>query len=112
MIPQVYLVLAFAILAETAGTTASQASQQFTRLWPSVLAFVAYGISFYFLAQALRVMPVGVVYAIWSGLGIVFIAAIGYLVFGQKLDLPAILGTAMILAGIVVIQLFSRAGAH
>jgi small multidrug resistance pump len=112
MIPKVYLILALAILAETAGTTALQASQQFTRLWPSVVVVIAYGISFYLLAQALRVMPVGVVYAIWSGLGIVFIAAIGYVVFGQKLDMPAILGTGMILAGIVVIQLFSRAGAH
>ncbi|SFO21783.1 small multidrug resistance pump [Roseovarius lutimaris] len=112
MIPKVYLILALAILAETAGTTALQASQQFTRLWPSVVVVIAYGISFYLLAQALRVMPVGVVYAIWSGLGIVFIAAIGYVVFGQKLDLPAILGTGMILVGIVVIQLFSRAGAH
>jgi len=112
MIPKVYLILALAILAETAGTTALQASQQFTRLWPSVIVVIAYGVSFYLLAQALRVMPVGVVYAIWSGLGIVFIAAIGYVVFGQKLDLPAILGTGMILVGIVVIQLFSRAGAH
>ncbi len=112
MIPKIYLILALAILAETAGTTALQASQQFTRLWPSVIVVIAYGISFYFLAQALRVMPVGVVYAIWSGLGIVLIAAIGYVVFGQKLDTPAILGTGMILAGIVVIQLFSRAGAH
>jgi len=112
MIPKVYLILALAILAETAGTTALQASQQFTRLWPSVVVVIAYCISFYLLAQALRVMPVGVVYAIWSGLGIVFIAAIGYVVFGQKLDLPAILGTGMILVGIVVIQLFSRSGAH
>ena len=112
MIPKVYLILALAILAETAGTTALQASQQFTRLWPSVVVVIAYGISFYLLAQALRVMPVGVVYAIWSGLGIVFIAVIGYVVFAQKLDMPAILGTGMILAGIVVIQLFSRAGAH
>jgi small multidrug resistance pump len=109
---QVYLFLALAILAETAGTTALQASQQFTRLWPSVIVVVAYAISFYLLAQTLRYMPVGVVYAIWSGLGIVFIAAIGYVVFGQKLDLPAVIGTAMILAGIVVIQLFSKVSPH
>ncbi|MET4128161.1 SMR family transporter [Roseovarius sp. MBR-6] len=109
---QVYLFLALAILAETAGTTALQASQQFTRLWPSVIVVVAYAISFYLLAQTLRYMPVGVVYAIWSGLGIVFIAAIGYVIFGQKLDLPAVIGTAMILAGIVVIQLFSKVSPH
>ena len=80
-----------------------QASQQFTRLWPSVIVVVAYGISFYLLALTLKYMPVGVVYAIWAGLGIVFIAAIGYVVFGQKLDAPAVIGTAMIIAGIVVI---------
>jgi small multidrug resistance pump len=112
MIPQVYLILFLAILAETAGTTALQASQQFTRLWPSVLVVIAYGVSFFLLAQTLKVMPVGVVYAVWSGLGIVFIACIGYVIFGQKLDLPAIIGTGMILAGIVVIQLFSRTAPH
>ncbi|WP_338066327.1 SMR family transporter [Roseovarius nitratireducens] len=109
---QVYIFLALAILAETAGTTALQASQQFTRLWPSVLVVVAYAISFYLLALTLKYMPVGVVYAIWSGLGIVFIAAIGYVIFGQKLDAPAMIGTAMILAGIVVIQLFSKVAPH
>jgi small multidrug resistance pump len=112
MIPTVYLILFLAILAETAGTTALQASQQFTRPLPSVVVVIAYGISFYLLALTLRTMPVGVVYAIWSGLGIVFIAAIGYVVFGQKLDPPAILGTGLILAGIVVIQLFSRTAPH
>jgi small multidrug resistance pump len=112
MIPTVYVILFLAILAETAGTTALQASQQFTRPLPSVIVVIAYGISFYLLALTLRSMPVGVVYAIWSGLGIVFIAAIGYVIFGQKLDLPAILGTGLILAGIVVIQLFSRSAPH
>jgi len=112
MIPTVYVILFLAILAETAGTTALQASQQFTRPLPSVIVVVAYGLSFYLLALTLRTMPVGVVYAIWSGLGIVFIAAIGYIVFGQKLDLPAVLGTGLILAGIVVIQVFSRTAPH
>lgn len=112
MIPHVYLILILAVMAETAGTSALQASQQFTRFWPSVLVVVAYGLSFFLLSHTLRVMPVGVVYAIWSGLGIVFIAAIGYVVFGQRLDLPAVLGMAMILAGIVIIQLFSRTTPH
>lgn len=107
-----YVYLFFAILAETIGTTALQASQQFTRLWPSVGVVVAYGLSFYLLALSLKVMPVGIVYAIWSGLGIVFIAIIGYLVFGQKLDTPALLGLAMIIGGIVVIQLFSATTTH
>ena len=110
--PLHYIFLIFAIIAETIGTTALQASHQFTRFWPSVLVVIAYGLSFYLLAQTLRVMPVGVVYAMWSGLGIVMIAAIGYLVFGQRLDLPAVIGIGMILCGILVIHLFSRTSPH
>lgn len=110
--PTAYIYLFIAILAETIGTTALQASQQFTRLLPSLLVVVAYAISFYLLAMALRSIPVGIAYAVWSGLGIVFIAAIGFLVFGQKLDLPAVLGMGMILAGILVIHLFSRVAPH
>ena len=110
--PAHYLFLVIAIAAETIGTTALQASQQFTRLWPSVLVVVAYGASFYFMSFALRVMPVGVVYAIWSGLGIVLIALLGRVVFGQKLDLPALLGLALIIAGILVIHIFSRTAGH
>lgn len=105
--PASYIYLVSAILAETIGTTALQASQQFTRLAPSLIVVAGYGISFYLLALALREIPVGIAYAIWSGLGIVFIAAIGYLAFGQRLDLPALLGIAMILGGILVIHLFS-----
>ena len=110
--PLHYIFLIFAIIAETIGTTALRASHQFTRFWPSVLVVIAYGLSFYLLAQTLRVMPVGVVYAMWSGLGIVMIAAIGYLVFGQRLDLPAVIGIGMILCGILVIHLFSRTSPH
>lgn len=110
--PLHYVYLILAVAAETVGTTALQASQQFSRLLPSALVVVAYGISFYLLAQVLRVMPVGIVYAIWSGLGIVFIAAIGFVVFGQKLDLPAVLGLGLIIAGIVVINLFSGSTGH
>ena len=107
-----YLYLAIAVAFETIGTSAMQASQQFTRLWPSVLVIVGYAISFYFMALTLRYMPVGIVYALWSGLGIILLALIGYAVFGQKLDLPAIAGLGLIIAGIVVIQLFSNATAH
>ena len=107
-----YLYLAIAVAFETIGTSAMQASQQFTRLWPSVLVIVGYAISFYFMALTLRYMPVGIVYALWSGLGIILIALIGYAVFGQKLDLPAIAGLGLIIAGIGVIQLFSNATAH
>jgi small multidrug resistance pump len=109
--PPHYIYLFAAIIAETIGTTALQASQQFTRLWPSVLVVVAYAISFYLLSMTLRVMPVGIVYAIWSGLGIVLIAAIGFVVFHQRLDLPALLGLAMIIGGILIIHLFSATDA-
>lgn len=107
-----YLMLILAVLAETIGTTALQASAQFTRLGPSVLVVIAYGASFYLLAMTLKFFPVGVVYAMWSGLGIVFIAIIGFLVFAQRLDLPAILGLALIIAGIAVINLFSDTTMH
>lgn len=110
--PAAYVYLFFAILAETVGTSALQASQQFTRLAPSLLVVGAYGVSFYLLSLALKAIPVGVAYAIWSGLGIVFIAAIGRLVFGQKLDWPAVLGMGLILAGILVIHLFSKTAPH
>ena len=105
-----YLILALAVLAETVGTSALQASQQFTKLVPSVVVVIAYGLAFYLLGIALKFFPVGIAYAIWSGLGICFIAIIGWVVFGQKLDLAAILGIGMILAGILVINLFSHSG--
>ncbi len=107
-----WLYLGAAILFETIGTTALHASQQFSRFWPSVLVVVAYGISFYLLAIVLRYIPVGVAYAIWSGLGICFIAMIGFVVFGQRLDLPAVIGLVLIIAGIVVIQVFSNNATH
>ena len=102
-----YVILALAVLCETVGTTALQASQQFTRLWPSVVVVLGYGAAFYLLALALNHFPVGIAYAIWSGLGILFIAVIGLLAFGQRLDLPAVIGMGLILAGIFVIHLFS-----
>ena len=107
-----YLYLVIAIAAETIGTTALQASQQFSRVGPTVITIAAYATAFFFLGLALKYIPVGVAYALWSGLGIVLIAAIGYTVFGQRLDLPAIFGLGLIIAGIVVIQLFSNTSTH
>ena len=107
-----WIYLAAAILFETIGTTALQASQQFSRLGPSILVVVSYAAAFYLLALTLAYMPVGVVYAIWSGLGICFIAALAWLLFGQTLDGAAILGLALIIAGIVIIQLFSDSARH
>ncbi|WP_171121473.1 MULTISPECIES: SMR family transporter [unclassified Ruegeria] len=110
--PKAYLILLLAVIAETVGTTSLQASQQFSRFWPSVLVVVGYGIAFYLLGLTLKYMPVGIVYAIWSGLGIFLIAIIGFIVFGQKLDWPAVLGLTMILTGILVIHLFSKTAGH
>jgi len=106
--PVHYIYLIVAVVAETIGTSALQASQQFSKVGPSILTVVGYAVSFYFLSLALRVMPVGIVYAIWSGLGIVMIAIIGRLVFQQRLDWPAIVGMGFIIGGIVIIQLFSK----
>lgn len=110
--PKHFLFLFVAVLAETIGTSAIQTSQQFTRLWPTVLVFFSFAIAFYFLSLTLKYMPVGIMYAMWSGLGIVLIAIIGWLVFGQRLDLPAIAGMVLILAGILVIHLFSKTATH
>lgn len=107
-----YLVLALAILAETIGTTALQASQQFTRPLPTLVVVIAYAIAFYLLSVALKFMPVGIAYAIWSGLGIVFISLIGLIAFGQRLDLPAILGIGLIVLGILMINVFSGSATH
>lgn len=110
--PQHYILLLLAIVAETIGTTALQASQQFTKFWPAALCVVTYALSFYLLALALKVIPVGIAYAIWSGVGIVMIAIIGFAVFGQKLDLPAVMGMGLIIVGILVIHLFSNSATH
>ena len=110
--PKHFFFLIAAVFAETVGTTALQASQQFTRLWPSVLVICAYAISFYLLSLTLKFMPVGIMYAVWSGLGIVLIAGIAWVVYGQKLDLWAMLGMGMILGGILIIHLFSSTATH
>lgn len=110
--PLHYIYLILAVLCETIGTTALQASQQFTRLVPSVIVVLAYGSAFYLMALTLRFMPVGIVYAIWSGLGIFFIAIIGFVVFGQRLDWPAVIGLSLIVAGILVIHLLSNTTQH
>ncbi|MEX0371127.1 MAG: multidrug efflux SMR transporter [Tateyamaria sp.] len=110
--PLHYVYLIVAVAAETIGTTALQASNQFTRVGPTLLVVLAYGFAFYFLGIALKYIPVGIAYALWSGLGIVLIALIGFAVFGQRLDLPAVFGLAMIIGGIIVIQLFSKTATH
>jgi len=107
-----YIYLFLAILTETIGTVALQASQQFARVGPTAIMAVAYILSFYLMALALKTMSLGIVYAIWSGLGIVLIAGFGYLIYDQKLDIPAIIGLGMIMGGIVIIHLFSSSATH
>lgn len=107
-----YLYLGAAIVAEVIATSLLKTSEGFTRLWPSVATAIGYAISFYCLAQTLGSVPTGVAYAIWSGVGIVLISLIAWLVFGQALDAPALIGMGLIVAGVVVINLFSRSVTH
>lgn len=107
-----WIYLAVAIFAEVIATSALKASEGFTRLAPSALVIVGYAAAFYFLSLTLRSIPVGVAYAVWSGVGIVLISIIGALFFRQSLDTPAILGMALIVLGVVVIQVFSKTAGH
>lgn len=107
-----YLYLGAAIVAEVIATSLLKTSQGFTRLWPSVATVIGYAISFYCLAQTLGSVPTGLAYAIWSGVGIVLISLIAWWVFGQTLDAPALIGMGLIVAGVVVINLFSKSVAH
>ena len=107
-----YFYLGLAIVAEVIGTTALKASDSFTRPLPSLVTVGCYALSFYLLTFSLRVLPTGIAYAIWSAVGIVLISLISWIVYGQRLDLPAIAGLGLIIAGVAVINLFSKSGGH
>ncbi len=107
-----WIFLSIAIFSEVIATSALKESENFSRLGPSLLVVIGYAVSFYFLALTLRTIPVGIAYAIWSGVGIVLISAIGWAVFNQKLDTPALLGISLILAGVLTINLFSNSVGH
>lgn len=107
-----YLYLGIAIIVEVVATTALKASDSFTRLWPSLLTIAGYGVSFYLLSMSLRVLPTGIAYAVWSGAGIVLISAVSWLWYRQSLDLPALLGIGLIVAGVIVINVFSGSVSH
>jgi small multidrug resistance pump len=109
---KIYIILVAAIAAEVVATTALARSESFTRLVPSVVAVLGYVVAFWLLSFCLRSIPTGVVYALWSGMGIVLITAVAWVVYQQKLDAPALLGIALILAGVAVINLFSKAVNH
>jgi small multidrug resistance pump len=107
-----YLYLAIAIVAEVIGTSALKATEGFTRPLPSLVVVIGYGTAFYFLSLTLKVIPVGIAYAIWSGVGVALITLIGWVLFKQRLDAPALAGLALIVAGVVVIHFFSGATAR
>jgi small multidrug resistance pump len=106
------MMLFLAIITEIFATTMLKAANSFTKLLPTVASLLGYACSFYFLAQTLKSIPLGIAYAIWSGLGIVCISILGYFIYHQKLDLPAIIGIIMIIGGCVIINLFSHSVVH
>ncbi len=108
----VYILLGVSIAAEVIGTTLLKFSDGFTKLYPSLGAALSYVIAFYLLSQTLTHIPTGIAYAIWSGAGIVLISLAGWILSGQKLDLPAISGMALICAGVMLINLFSKSSVH
>ena len=107
-----YVYLLIAIVAEVCATSFLEASDGFTRPLPSIATAFGYAIAFYFLSLTLKTVPTGIAYAIWSGVGIVLIAAIAWIFQGQKLDTAAMAGMALIIAGVVVMNVFSKATAH
>ncbi len=107
-----WLTLGIAIVAEVIGTSALKASDGFTRFWPSAMVVAGYAVAFYCLSLVLRTVPVGITYAVWSGLGIVLITLVAFVVYGQKIDLAGLIGMGLIVAGVVVLNMFSKASAH
>lgn len=107
-----YGLLAAAIVAEVIGTTALKSSDGFTRLGPSLVTVTGYAVAFWLLSLTLRTIPTGVAYAVWSGAGVVLIAVLGRIVHNQRLDVPAMVGIGLILAGVVVMNAFSQSVAH
>ena len=109
---QSWATLLIAIVAEVIATSALKASDGFSKLLPSVITALGYGVAFYCLSLTLKHIPVGVAYAVWSGLGVVLITAVSWVRFGQKLDAPALIGMGLIVAGVVVMNVFSKSVSH
>jgi small multidrug resistance pump len=107
-----YVYLFAAIVSEVIATSALKAAEGFSRFWPSVIVIVGYGLAFFCLSLTMRTIPIGIAYAIWSGIGIVLIALVGLLFYRQPLDAPALIGMAFILAGVLIINVFSRTAGH
>ena len=109
---QQWIYLTVAIFSEVIATSALKATEGFSRLGPSLIVVAGYAAAFFFLSLTLRTIPVGLAYATWSGLGIVLIAIVGWLAFGQKLDAWAVLGMSLIVAGVLIMNLLSKTAAH
>jgi len=107
-----WLFLSVAIVSEVIATSALKQSEGFTKLAPSILVLAGYGLAFYFLSLTLRTIPVGIAYAVWAGAGIALISLIGWILFNQKLDLPAFIGIGLIVSGVIVLNVFSKTSAH
>lgn len=107
-----WLFLAIAIVSEVIATSALKSSSGFTRIGPSILVVIGYAAAFYFLSLTMRSMPMGLIYAIWSGVGIVLIALVGLIMYKQTIDIPAVIGISLITLGVLVINLFSKSGGH
>lgn len=107
-----WLQLLLAIVAEVVATSALKASDGFTRLWPAVIVVLGYSVSFYCLSLVLKTIPVGITYAVWSGLGIVLITLAAWWLYGQTIDTAGLVGMGLILAGVVVLNVFSTSGGH
>ncbi|WP_266170621.1 DMT family transporter [Dyella subtropica] len=107
-----WLYLGIAIVAEVIGTSALKASEGFSKLVPSIAVIAGYGVAFYCLSLTLRHIPIGIAYAVWSGVGTALIALIGVVAYRQKLDFAGMLGIGLIVAGVLVLNLFSKSSAH
>ncbi|MCR9301914.1 SMR family transporter [Vibrio diabolicus] len=106
------LALSIAIVCEVIATSYIPKTEQFTKMMPSTVVLIGYGIAFFLLSVTVKTMPVGAVYAIWSGAGIVLVATVGYFVYGQRLDLPALVGIGFILTGVMIVNLLSKTVGH
>jgi small multidrug resistance pump len=107
-----WLALAIAIVAEVIATSTMKATNEFTRFWPSLVVVLGYGTGFYFMTISMRVLPIGIMYALWSGVGILVVSIMGWVIYRQALDIPAIIGMSFIVAGVVIINVFSKSIGH
>ena len=107
-----WIFLLIAISGELVGTSALKSAEGFTKIGPSIVSVLGYVVSFYFLSLTLKDIPVGIAYALWSGIGIVLVSIIGYFMYGQKLDTPAMIGIGFIIVGVVIMNLFSKSVSH